>query len=97
MWLHVLYPEPPLKFPHQLMITSGVGISKEALNTLCYPIYIRIHDLVLNYAVTPKEIPTLDTIAATEANTSHLDEETAQQLRLGVSSGLKSANLHGRT
>ena len=32
----VLYPEPPLKFPHQLMINTsssvGVGISKEALD-----------------------------------------------------------------
>ena len=57
--------------------------------------------LGLNYTITPKQIPTLDIIAATEATASHLDEETAQKLRLEVSSVLISArppkkNLSGK-
>ena len=57
--------------------------------------------LGLNFAVTPKQIPALDIIAATEVTASHLDDETAQQLRLEVSSVFSSArppkdNLSGR-
>ena len=57
--------------------------------------------LGLNYAITPKQIPTLDIIAAMEATASHLDEEAAQKLRLEVSSVLISAkppkkNLSGK-
>ena len=57
--------------------------------------------LGLNYAITPKQIPMLDIIAATEATASHLDEEKAQKLGLEVSSVLNSArplkkNLSGK-
>lgn len=46
--------------------------------------------LGLKYTGTSKEISTLYFIAAAEATASHLDEEMAQQLILGVSSILNS-------
>ena len=49
--------------------------------------------LGLKYTGTSKEIRTLYFIAAAEVTASHLDEEMAQQLRLGVSSILNSARL----
>ena len=47
--------------------------------------------LGLNFAVTPRQIPTLQIIAATESTASQLDKETAQQLRHRVSSILSTA------
>ena len=47
--------------------------------------------LGLNFAVTPKRIPTFEIIAATEATASQLDSETAQLLRHRVSSILSTA------
>lgn len=57
--------------------------------------------LGLKYIGTPKEIQMLYVIAAAEATISQLDEEMAQQLRLGVSLILNSArpqqeNLSGK-
>ena len=56
----------------------GVGL-KEALA------------LGLNFAVTLKQIPTFEIIAATEVTANQLDKESAQSLRQGVSSILNSA------
>ena len=47
--------------------------------------------LGLNFAITPKQIPTFEIIAATEATASQLDSETAQLLRHKVSSILSTA------
>ena len=47
--------------------------------------------LGLNFAVTPKQIPIFEIIAATEATASQLDSETAQRLRHRVSSILSTA------
>ena len=47
--------------------------------------------LGLNFAVTPKQIPTFKIVAATEATASQLDGETAQLLRHRVSSILSTA------
>ena len=47
--------------------------------------------LGLNFAVTPKRIPTFEIIAATETTASQLDSETAQLLRHRVSSILSTA------
>ena len=47
--------------------------------------------LGLNYAVTPKSIPTHNIIAATEATAKQLDTTTAEKLRAGVSNVLQSS------
>ena len=49
--------------------------------------------LGLNFAVAPKQIPTFEIIAATEATANQLDKETAQSLRQGVSSILNTTKL----
>ena len=45
----------------------------------------------LNYAVTPKSIPTHNIIATTEATAKQLDTTTAEKLRAGVSNILQSS------
>ena len=47
--------------------------------------------LGLNYAVTPRAIPTTDIIAATETTARQLPSEAADKLRSGVSATLQSA------
>ena len=47
--------------------------------------------LGLNFAVAPRQIPTLQIIAATESTATQLDKETAQQLRHRLSSILSTA------
>ena len=47
--------------------------------------------LGLNFAITPKQIPTLDIIAATECTAACLDDASAKQLRLEVGSIISSA------
>ena len=80
-----------MSLPHQPPRIDKHCVVKDLSNRTLTEGEEEVLALGLNYAVTPKEIPTLDIIAATEATAFHLDEETAQQLRLGVSSVLKSA------
>ena len=47
--------------------------------------------LGLNYAVTPRTIPTSNIIAATEATAKQLDTDAAEKLRAGVSKVLQSS------
>ena len=47
--------------------------------------------LKLSFAITPKEIPFEEIIAATEATSHNLDAKTADALRLGVSVNLQQA------
>ena len=49
--------------------------------------------LVLNLAVAPSKLPLTDIIAATETTARHLDVNTAQKLREGVSRVLTTAKL----
>ena len=47
--------------------------------------------LGLNFAIAPKQIPTLDIIAATECTAARLDDASAKQLRLEVISIISSS------
>lgn len=47
--------------------------------------------LGLNYAVTPKAIPTASIIASTEATAKQLDTYSADKLRTGISKVLQSS------